>query len=80
MTDTTFATRTGDLPGYLAVPDGPGPWPGVVVIHDVGGLNTPLRLRIFEMLPGFRYSEAASDDAWRRITEFFGAHLSDARR
>lgn len=237
MTDTTFPTRTGDLPGYLAVPDGPGPWPGVVVIHDVGGLtddirrhadrlatagflaaapnlyrgnaircvvgmmrslktgvgpavddveavrdliaadprctgrmgavgfcigggmclvlaprgsfdatapnygnwpadvdslrracpvvasygaddptlkgaaarlsalledagvphdveeypgvghsfmndwrNAPLRLRIFEMLPGFRYSEAASDDAWRRITEFFGAHLSDALR
>ena len=43
MTDTTFETRTGSLPGYLAVPDGPGPWPGVVVIHDVGGLTDDIR-------------------------------------
>lgn len=43
MTDTTFETRAGSLPGYLAVPDGPGPWPGMVVIHDVGGLTDDIR-------------------------------------
>lgn len=28
---------------FLAVPDGAGPWPGVVVIHDVGGLTDDIR-------------------------------------
>jgi carboxymethylenebutenolidase len=27
------------LRGYLAVPDGTGPWPGVVMIHEALGLN-----------------------------------------
>jgi carboxymethylenebutenolidase len=29
--------------GYLAVPAGSGPWPGVVVIHEVFGLNADIR-------------------------------------
>jgi carboxymethylenebutenolidase len=34
---------TPDLHGYLAVPDGAGPWPGVVVIHEALGLNDDIR-------------------------------------
>jgi carboxymethylenebutenolidase len=34
----------GVMPGYLAVPPAsPGPWPGVVVIHEVFGLNRDIR-------------------------------------
>jgi carboxymethylenebutenolidase len=31
------------LRGYLAVPDGEGPWPGVVAIHEGYGLNDMMR-------------------------------------
>jgi len=28
---------------YLALPDGPGPFPGVVVVHEASGLNDNIR-------------------------------------
>jgi carboxymethylenebutenolidase len=34
---------SAQLRGYLAVPDGAGPWPGVVVIHEALGLNDVAR-------------------------------------
>jgi carboxymethylenebutenolidase len=31
------------LHGYLATPPGAGPWPGVVVIHEIFGLDGVMR-------------------------------------
>jgi len=50
MPDVSFPVSppraAGPAAGYLAVPPaaaGPGPWPGVVVIHEVLGLNDDIR-------------------------------------
>jgi carboxymethylenebutenolidase len=37
------ATTVPVLEAYLAVPEGPGPWPGVVVLHEAFGLTDDTR-------------------------------------
>ena len=51
MPDITFPVADSAWPGYLAVPAAaapPGPWPGVVVIHEVLGLNDDIRAKVDE--------------------------------
>jgi carboxymethylenebutenolidase len=43
MTAETIRGSHGDLPLYVAIPAGEGPWPGVVVIHDAGGMSKDTR-------------------------------------
>jgi carboxymethylenebutenolidase len=57
MVDTTLSA---DLRGYLATPDGDGPWPGVVVLHEVFGLTGDIR-RQADRLAGEGYLAFAPD-------------------
>ncbi len=49
MPDISYPVAGGTCPGYLAIPAAtPGPWPGVVVIHEVLGLNDDIRKKADE--------------------------------
>src|SRR3974390_3922931 len=39
MSDVLIQTPRGQMPCYLAVPSSPERVPGVVVLHDVGGMS-----------------------------------------
>jgi carboxymethylenebutenolidase len=43
MPKVQFATGADQMPGYLALPTSPPPWPGVVVIMDAVGLSEDIR-------------------------------------
>src|SRR5580698_399179 len=56
------AGRAGSRPlrGYLATPAGPGPWPAVVMIHELFGLDDVMR-RHADRLAGLGYLTLAVD-------------------
>lgn len=43
MSDISIPVGGRALPGYLAVPEGEGPWPGVVIVFEAMGANADMR-------------------------------------
>lgn len=84
MTDLSFPVAGGSLPGYLAVPSTPGPWPGVVVLHEVFGLTDDVR-RQADRLAGEGYLALAPDlFGWGNtarclVSSFRAMHKGDGR-
>ena len=43
MSEVQFRSGDAEVPAYVAEPSGQGPWPGVVVLHDVFGMTDDVR-------------------------------------
>lgn len=79
MTDVSFPGPHGELGGYLKRPDGEGPWPGVIVIHDAFGMTTDLRNQC-DWLAGEGFAAFGPDlMSWGRKRACMRATIADLK-
>lgn len=77
MADIKIQTKRGQLSAYVAWPAGDGPWPGVVVIHDVLGMTPDLRAQA-DWLARCGYISVAPDlYSWGRKLPCLMANFRD---
>jgi carboxymethylenebutenolidase len=60
----TIPTREGSFSAYVAKPEGQGPWPAVVVIQEIFGVNAVMR-EACDQLAGEGYLAVCPDLFWR---------------
>lgn len=60
----TIPTRDGSFSAYVARPEGEGPWPAVVVIQEIFGVNAVMR-GTCDRLAGEGYLAVCPDLFWR---------------
>ncbi|HEX9027934.1 MAG TPA: dienelactone hydrolase family protein, partial [Anaerolineales bacterium] len=61
MVQVPRASEAGQpMESYLALPEGPGPFPGLVIIHEIFGLNDNIR-EIARRFAGQGYASLAID-------------------
>ena len=60
----TITTADGTCPVTVAIPDGQGPWPGVIMYPDAGGVRTAVR-QMAEQLAGLGYVVLVPDVYYR---------------
>jgi len=64
LSDVRLTSGEGAFGAVLAVPDGAGPWPALVVVHEIFGVDDAMRAHL-RRLAGMGYLALMPDLYWR---------------